>query len=107
MGSMADASSGISGMNASPWRRVWRKPARPRHGHNWDDRPFSRDDEAGDAGALGVYGGVTVPHGFFRSIGQGAWQSPDREGGSASIRRGQAGGFVTSLGTPWEPREAP
>jgi hypothetical protein len=32
---------------------------RPRHGHNWDDRLFPQDDEAGGAGALGAYGGVT------------------------------------------------
>jgi hypothetical protein len=45
---------------------------RPRRGHNWDDKPLFRDDEAGDADALGVYGGC-----------------------------------VTSLGTLWEPHEAP
>jgi hypothetical protein len=30
---------------------------RPQHGHNWDDRLFPQDDEAGSGGALGAYGG--------------------------------------------------
>jgi hypothetical protein len=49
---------------------------RPRHGHNWDDRPFFRDDETGDAGAQGVYGGGVINSGTTWEAREAQWSRP-------------------------------